>query len=174
MVFGPNLHKKRAHYGLCPKWKTNFFGRNNKSRLPAFRNFILPKYHIFWLNNESFSILGGVFLSKKYHFRLKQLLGHYYGAKLKSSKRDANEISYPLFNWRFFNRVSISRCQCSLLYSEHRSLVVSGTGRLPLPPYIFERTHLLRRESSYLFNLRILVVSHSYSLTVLMLWSLKS
>ena len=98
----------------------------------------------------------------------------YYGPILKSSKGDAYEISYSLFHWLFFNRIFIIQCQCFLLYSQDRSLVVSGTGRLPLPPYILERSHLLRRGSSYLFNLRILVLSHSYSLNILVLWSLKS
>ena len=39
-----NLHKKRSHYGPRPKWKTIFFGRNNKSRSPAFRNLLFYQY----------------------------------------------------------------------------------------------------------------------------------
>ena len=64
---------ERSHYGLCPKWKTIFFGRNNKSasRSPAFRNFLFYQNIICfgWVMNLSLSWV--MFSVKKVSFPAK-------------------------------------------------------------------------------------------------------
>ena len=39
LLFWAQFSQKRGHYEPRPKWKTIFFGRNNKSKSLAFRNF---------------------------------------------------------------------------------------------------------------------------------------
>ena len=65
---------QKGHYGPHPNEK-QFFGRNNKRWLSAFRNFLFYQNILFWLSFDwSFSILSDVFLSNKCHFQLKQLM----------------------------------------------------------------------------------------------------
>ena len=65
--------QKRSHYGPCPLWKTIFWGRNNKYRSSAFRNFLFYQNAICfgWVMNLFLSWL--MFFVKKCHFQLKQL-----------------------------------------------------------------------------------------------------
>ena len=43
LLFWAQFALQRGHHGPCPKWKNIFFGRNNKSKSLAFRNFLF--YH---------------------------------------------------------------------------------------------------------------------------------
>ena len=76
---GP-IYTKKGHYRPRPKWKTIFFGRNNKNRSSAFRHFLFYQNIMFWLSYESFSelwILSDVFCQKKCYFQLKQVWIYY-------------------------------------------------------------------------------------------------
>ena len=95
-------------------------------------------------------------------------------ATLKPSKKDPNEISYPLFYWLLFCRF-LQNFQESM--SGALFFIQSAARRLPLTSihYIYPRSFSHAEKRKFLlFNLRILVVSHSYSLTILALWSFKS
>ena len=73
LFFWTQFAEKRGHYGPRPRWKKNFFGRNNKSRSSAFRKFLFYQNIICfdWVMNLFLSSV--IFLSKKCHFQLKQL-----------------------------------------------------------------------------------------------------
>ena len=59
LLFGPTGTKK-CQYGPHPKWKTNFFGRNNKSSWSAFRNFLFYQNIL-----TEFQIFGVFFFNKR-------------------------------------------------------------------------------------------------------------
>ena len=91
-------------------------------------------------------------------------------ATLKPSKKDPNKfptLSFIDFCFADFYRISKSLCQVlSSLFRAQQE----GYRYPPSIIYILDRSHMLRRENSHLlFNIRILVVSHSYSLTILAL-----
>ena len=64
VIFGPNLHKRGFGMGHTQNKKT-FFSEVTKADHKLSKTFYLPKYHMFWLSYESFSILCDVFLLKR-------------------------------------------------------------------------------------------------------------
>ena len=94
-------------------------------------------------------------------------------ATLKPSKKDPNKfptLSFIDFCLADFYRISKSQCQVlsSLFRAQQEGY------RYP-PSIIYPRSFSHAEMRKFLlFNLRILGVSHSYSLTILDLWSFKS
>ena len=70
---GPNLYKKGVIMGHTKNGKQLFLAGITKEDHHLQKKFFLLKYYKFWLNYDFFFYLAWCFLSKKFHFELKQL-----------------------------------------------------------------------------------------------------
>ena len=108
------------HYGLRPRWKKIFFGRNNKNRWSAFRKFLFYQNIICfdWVMIFFLSSLQWCFLSKKCHFQLKQLC-------LK--KKLANHLSYKCCNdLNIYKKMNRNLFLLKLLTRENQTLLLES------------------------------------------------